>query len=140
MERTKDFAKLIRAKLARDMDLADGVENEKFHANIATQVYEARVAAGMTQAELAKRIGTTQSVVSRIEDADYDGHSLALLLRIAAALGKRLGVELYDRPPPVSRSVNDRFPAKWGGGTSTEWHPNVRDVVETEREGADAAC
>jgi hypothetical protein len=35
-------------------------------------------------------VGTTQSVVSRLEDDDYDGHSLTMLARIAAALGKRL--------------------------------------------------
>lgn len=35
-------------------------------------------------------MGTTQSVISRLEDADYEGHSLAMLQRIAEALHVRL--------------------------------------------------
>jgi hypothetical protein len=37
-------------------------------------------------------IGTTASVISRLEDADYEGHSLAMLRRIAAALNKRVEI------------------------------------------------
>jgi predicted transcriptional regulator len=37
---------------------------------------------------LAERIGTKQSVISRLEDADYEGHSLTMLQRIATALGQ----------------------------------------------------
>jgi hypothetical protein len=39
-------------------------------------------------------IGTTQSVISRLEDADYRGHSLRMLARIAAALNQRLTVSM----------------------------------------------
>jgi predicted transcriptional regulator len=46
----------------------------------------------LTQEQLAERIGTTQSVISRLEDCDYDGHSLSMLNRIAGALNKRLTV------------------------------------------------
>ncbi len=94
MAKTKNFENVIRAKLALDSDLSASVEHEAFHANIAMQVYEFRIAAGFTQKELAKRAGTVQSVISRIEDADYDGHSLALLKRIAVALGLKLDVKL----------------------------------------------
>ena len=41
----------------------------------------------ITQRQLAKKVGTTASVICRLEDADYQGHSLAMLRRIAAALG-----------------------------------------------------
>ena len=53
---------------------------------VGQQIYDARKAAGLTQAQLARRIGTTQSVISDLEDAEYDGHSLAMLRRIADAL------------------------------------------------------
>ena len=46
--------------------------------------------------ELARRVGTTASVICQLENADYQGHSLSLLKRIAAALGKR--VEIRFRP------------------------------------------
>ena len=39
-------------------------------------------------------MGTTQSVISRLEDADYEGHSLSMLQRIATALRMRLKVSL----------------------------------------------
>jgi len=49
-------------------------------------VYDARKAAGLTQTELAKAVGTTQSVISDLEDAEYTGHSLTMLRRIAKAI------------------------------------------------------
>jgi transcriptional regulator with XRE-family HTH domain len=48
-----------------------------------------RTKATLTEKALAERVGTTPSVISRLEDDDYAGHSLAMLWRIAAALNKR---------------------------------------------------
>ena len=107
MRKTKDFAALIRKKLARDTDLGAAVERESFNANIAVQIYEARQAANLTQAQLAERIGSHQSVIARLEDADYDGRSLSMLWKIARALGCTLSVELRERrgaSPKVSRA------------------------------------
>jgi ribosome-binding protein aMBF1 (putative translation factor) len=61
-------------------------------ANIATSVYQLRTEAGLSQRELAALVGTTASVICRLEDADYEGHSMAMLRRIAAAVGKRVEV------------------------------------------------
>lgn len=63
-------------------------------AEIASKIYELREQAGITQTQLAKLIGTTQSVISRLEDADYQGHSLEMLNRIATALHCRLEVNI----------------------------------------------
>lgn len=52
-----------------------------------------RERAGLTQAELAKRVGTQPSQISRIEDADYGGHSMETLRRIATALHTTLRIE-----------------------------------------------
>ena len=52
--------------------------------------------AGLTQAQLAKLIGTKQPVISQLEDADYGGHSLSMLKRIADALGKRIEIRFVD--------------------------------------------
>ena len=48
--------------------------------------------AGLSQRQLAKKIGTNASVLCRLEDADYEGHSLSMLKRIAEALDKRVEI------------------------------------------------
>jgi transcriptional regulator with XRE-family HTH domain len=53
---------------------------------------------GLTQAELAKKVGTTQSVIARLEDAEYKGHSLAMLERIAMACGVALKLRAEKKP------------------------------------------
>lgn len=104
MPRTKDFSKVLRDKLASNRDLASAVERETFNANVAEQIYSARTSVGLTQKQLAERIGSHQSVIARLEDADYDSHSLAMLKRIAEALEMSLRVEFT---PPLSRAAHD---------------------------------
>lgn len=68
------------------------LEEERANAEIARKIYNLRTRAGLTQQELATLVGTTASVVCRLEDSDYDGHSLSMLRRIAAALNKRVEI------------------------------------------------
>jgi ribosome-binding protein aMBF1 (putative translation factor) len=70
------------------------LQRERQKAEIAAEIYTLREQAGLTQKQLAKRIGTTQSVISRLEDADYRGHSLEMLRRIAAALHCRVEIRI----------------------------------------------
>ena len=67
---------------------------EEVQANdeVGRKIYELRSRAGLTQAQLARLIGTTASVICRLEDADYEGHSLAMLRRVAAALNRRVEI------------------------------------------------
>ena len=67
-------------------------EQELLNAEIAALPCRLRTQASLSQRELAKRVGTTASVICRLEDADYEGHSLAMLRRIAAALDRRLEI------------------------------------------------
>ncbi len=60
---------------------------------VAQMIYDARTEAGLTQQELAELIGTRQSVISRLEDADSEGYSLPRLQKIANALNKRVKIE-----------------------------------------------
>jgi len=83
--------------MAADPALAKAIEDESLNADIAMKVYKLRVEAGLTQKGLADLVGTRQSVISRIEDADYGGHSLRLLTKIASALNKNLCIEFADR-------------------------------------------
>lgn len=63
------------------------------------EVLKARVAAGLTQAEVAARVGTTQSAIARLESAaPRHSPSVATLQRYARALGYRLEVRLVKDP------------------------------------------
>ena len=67
-------------------------EQEVLNAEIARKVYDLRTKAGLSQRELARRVGTSASAICRLEDADYEGHSLFMLKRIAEALDKRVEI------------------------------------------------
>lgn len=67
-------------------------EEEVLNAEIARKIYDLRTKAGLSQRELAKKVGTSASAICRLEDADYDGHSLSMLKRIAEALDKRVEI------------------------------------------------
>ncbi len=64
---------------------------------LARKIYELREQAGLTQARLAQMIGTTESVISRLEASDYEGHSLKMLKRIAEAVNKRVEIRFVPR-------------------------------------------
>jgi ribosome-binding protein aMBF1 (putative translation factor) len=68
------------------------LQEERANAEVARKIFELRTKAGLSQRALAKFIGTTASVICRLEDADYEGHSLAMLNRIARALDKRVEI------------------------------------------------
>lgn len=72
--------------------------------DLAMLVREMRGAAGLTQAELARRAGTTQSVIARLEDAEYRGHSLSMLERIASACSVNLRLRA-ERKPDFDREI-----------------------------------
>ena len=77
-----------------DPDRKAAIERERVKGDVAQMLYVLRTDAGLTQKELAELIETTQSVISRLEDADYEGHSLTMLRRIAKALDKTLTVRI----------------------------------------------
>ncbi len=81
------------------------LEEEREHADVARKIYDLRKEAGLTQKQLAERVGTTSSVISRLEAADYDGHSLDMLRRIAAALNRRIRIEFDPVDPKISSTA-----------------------------------
>src|SRR5947208_7290032 len=74
------------------------------NATVAQLIFDARTKAALSQAQLATRIGTKQSVISRLEDAGYGGHSLSILQRIATALGYSLEITFLHSPKPKDRT------------------------------------
>ncbi len=79
-----------------DPERVAAYEQEVAGIEIAKLLYDLRTEAGLSQRQLAKKVGTTASVICRLEDADYEGHSLSMMKRIAAALNKRLEIRFVS--------------------------------------------
>jgi transcriptional regulator with XRE-family HTH domain len=82
--------------IGQDEERIQEFEEELFNAEIARKIYDLRTKAGLSQRELAKRVGTSASAICRLEDADYEGHSLFMLKRIAEALDKRVEIRFVS--------------------------------------------
>ena len=85
--------------IGNDPEQQQAFEEALADYDVARKIYDLRAKAGLSQRELARRIGTTASVICQLEDADYQGHSLLMLRRIAAALDKRVEIRFV----PVRR-------------------------------------
>jgi DNA-binding XRE family transcriptional regulator len=97
--RHSKVAEFFRENFPKDYPKAEEfIANELVNLDIAQKIYDLRERAKLTQAQLAKLIGTTPSVISRLEDADYHGHSLTMLGRIAYALNKRIEIHFVNKP------------------------------------------
>jgi len=85
----------------------ESFDNELLNAKIAREIYDLRMKAGLTQRQLAKVVGTTASVICRLEDADYEGHSLSMLQRIAAAMDSRVEIRIVPlrKTPRVKKAA-----------------------------------
>ena len=75
-----------------------GFEEEVQKLAIGEQLCRLRQEAGLTQAQVAKRIGTTASAISRYENADYDRYELRTLRKIVHACGGRLEISMEPGP------------------------------------------
>ena len=92
--KTRDAVTIINRMVGDDAELRAMIDEERAGADVAQLIYDARTRAGLTQTELADLIGTSQPTIARLEDADYEGHSLGMLRRIAAALHLRIELRL----------------------------------------------
>lgn len=98
---TTNALEILKRRRDKDPELQRLYEEEKVNYQVALLIRKVREDLGLTQGELAKRIGTTQSVISRLEDADYEGHSLSILQRIASALNRRIVIKM----DPIKRAA-----------------------------------
>jgi predicted transcriptional regulator len=78
----------------KDALIREAIEAQKLNTMVAEMILAAREKAGLTQSQLAKLVGTTQSVIAKLEDADHDGQCLSMLRRIATALNCRVVIRL----------------------------------------------
>lgn len=96
--RTRDAMVILNRMLGDDPAVRRLADEARSNAEVSQLIYDARTKANLTQKQLAALVGTTQPVIARLEDADYEGHSLAMLNRIAAALERRVEIRLVRYP------------------------------------------
>ena len=108
--RRSDGLQILERVTGRDAQLRKDIAEANVNFRVAQRIYDARTAAGLTQLQLADLIGTRQSVIARLEDAEYRGHSLSMLARIADALHSQLEVVFVPprQPAKVRRRKTER--------------------------------
>ncbi len=94
MKTTRDALTILKMELGKRPGFQRILEEERVNLQAALAIRKARHEAGFSQAALARKIGTSQAVISRLEDADYTGHTLKLLERIALACKQHVRLEL----------------------------------------------
>src|SRR5713226_8122962 len=97
MGKTTDALKILDRVTGTVEPIKSGIAQARIKLEVAQMIYDARTKAGLSQSELAALIGSKQPVIARLEDADYEGHSLTMLQRIAAALEQRLELRFVPR-------------------------------------------
>lgn len=87
------------AKQMADPDFRRVYEEEAAKKELWLQLAEAREAAGLTQTQVAQRLGVSQAQVARLEKKGYDAHTLNSLRRYVEALGEGFSLEVRVRQP-----------------------------------------
>jgi transcriptional regulator with XRE-family HTH domain len=75
--------------------------------DVALQLASLRKESGLSQKELARRVGTSQQQISRLESPGYEGHSLRMLRRVVEVLGAKVRVEIYLHKHQGGLSVSE---------------------------------
>jgi transcriptional regulator with XRE-family HTH domain len=89
-----------------DPEFQAAYEEAEEREGLSLALTEARRSAGLTQAELAQRLGVSQAQVARIEKRGYESYTLNTLRRYVAALGSGYAVEVrIQRPRPGTGRV-----------------------------------
>ena len=96
MAKTSDANRILNDETGNDEELRQMIAEETVNAEVARLIYRVRKSAGLTQTELAELIGSRQPVIARLEDADYEGHSLTMLQRIANSLNQRIEINFVS--------------------------------------------
>lgn len=84
----------MKADMLKDEEFKLEYEKLQPRYEAIAQIIRARKEQNMTQAELAKKVGTQKSNISRLESGNYNP-SLDFLVKVAESLGKTLSVQLH---------------------------------------------
>jgi predicted XRE-type DNA-binding protein len=94
-----------RDELLADPEYRAIYEEEAAKSELWLQLVEARQRAGLTQKQIAQRMGVSQAQVSRIEKQGYDAYTLNTLRRYVRALGEGFALEVTVRVPETEESI-----------------------------------
>lgn len=95
--RGQDFRDDVADRLRNDPELEAEFRDAYERASLGFRIARLRAERGLSQTQLAERVRTTQSVISRYESADYANYNLETLRRLASALGVDLRIELLEK-------------------------------------------
>jgi DNA-binding XRE family transcriptional regulator len=94
----------------KDAGFRDRFERAGEAWDVAVKLAALRREAGLSQKELAQKVGTSQQQISRLESPSYEGHSLSMLRRIAAVLGATVHVDIRRRGASSHAAVAEATP------------------------------
>lgn len=112
MAKPKTLMDEIRQELTSDPELNELYFRELVRLQLANQIVKLRERAGLSQAALARRIGTKQAGIARMERSTYRGYTVSTLAKIAAAAGARLEVRFVPTGRLASRGVLRTHPRR----------------------------
>src|SRR6266849_4690960 len=94
------YEELIGDDAAAQEEFEEGLVN----IEAAQLIHDMRSKAGLSQRELARKIGTSASAINRLESVDYEGHTIAMVRRIATALNRRLEFRAVPIKPVLGKA------------------------------------
>jgi transcriptional regulator with XRE-family HTH domain len=109
MKRKTNFDLYLEEQL-KDADFAERFKKAGEAWEIALQLAALRKKSGLSQKELARRVGTSQQQISRLESPSYEGHSLSMLRRVAEVLGATVHVEIERKKHQTALMVAEATP------------------------------
>ena len=92
MRTTSDAVEILKQRTGIDPQRDPAMLQVADELRVGQLIYDARTAANLSQKQLADLIGATESEIAELEDAEFQGHSLAMLRRIALALHRKLEI------------------------------------------------
>jgi len=117
-----------------DPEMEDLLEKAREAGNVARKIFQMRTQMGYSQEQLAEKIGTSPSTISRLENADYLGHSLQTLRRVADALEHVLVVEFSPLRLLLAGATRTWEQKALLGVRSNTWDTEIASGREREEE------
>src|SRR5512136_274495 len=117
MKGMTNFDRYLEQQL-KDPDFAERFKKAGEAWDVALQLTSLRKASGLSQKELAERVGTSQQQISRLESPSYEGHSLSMLRRVVQVLGATIHVHIQTKkqqPPSVVAENRSTYGVKKKG-------------------------